>query len=58
MIDAGKNSSLYTIPVSDMAGKILEKAITVSRDSFGGDFEYIFASSTKKYITKAALDYH
>lgn len=56
MIDARKNSSLYTIPISDVAGKILEKAISVSRELYGDDVKYIFASSPSKFITANTLD--
>lgn len=56
MIDARKNSSLYTIPISDVAGQILEKAISVSRELFGTDVKYIFASSKNSFIRKAVLD--
>ena len=56
MIDARKNSSLYTIPISNIAGQIIEKAISVSKESFGNDVRYIFASSKDKFISKAVLD--
>lgn len=56
MIDARKNGSLYTIPISDIAGQVLEKAISVSRESFGNDVRYIFASSEDKFISSDVLD--
>lgn len=56
VINATKNNNHYIIPISDVAGQILEKAILVSRESFGADVKYIFASSKDKFISKAALD--
>lgn len=56
MIDARKNKSLYTIPISDMAGQIFEKALSVSKESFGNDVKYIFASAKDKFISKDVLD--
>ena len=56
MIDARKNSSLYTIPISDVAGQVLEKAISVSKESFGNDVKYIFARSIDKFIDANTLD--
>lgn len=56
MIDARKNDSLYTIPISDVAGQVLEKAISVSKESFGNDVKYIFARSIDKFIDANALD--
>lgn len=56
MIDTTKNNNHYTIPISDVAGQILEKAILVSRELFGAEVRYIFASSKDTYIKKKSLD--
>lgn len=57
-INAQKNNNPYILPISDVLAQVLEKAISVSRESFGDNVTYMFASSDKKFITKAVLDYH
>lgn len=58
MINSKKNNNPYTLPISDVLGQVLEKAISVSKESFGDDVVYMFASSRDKFITKVMLDYY
>ena len=51
-----KNDNPYVLPISDVLGQVLEKAISVSKKLFGDDVVYMFASSITKYITRRVLD--
>ena len=56
MINSKKNDNPYVLPISDVLGQVLEKAISVSKKLFGDDVVYMFASSITKYITRRVLD--
>lgn len=57
-IQTTKNTNIYSIPISDTVGMILEAAYEDSQKIFGKHVVYIFASSHNEFITTASLDYY
>lgn len=58
VINATKNKNIYTVPISDMVGVILEAAIAESKELYGDDVVYIFAASHDTFIRTCTLDYY